>query len=377
MRAGLLALGLGTFAVGTDSFVLAGMLPQVARSLHVGIPVAGQAVIAYALVHALLSPAVVAALRWPSKPVMLTGLALLVLGNLLTALAPGFGLVVACRILAAVGGAVFLPIGTITAVSTVPPDRRGLALTTIRGGSTAAAALGIPVGVAFATLADWRLAMYLTASLGALAAAGVALLTPGIPAAPPIHPARGLSPLRDWRIGHTLLMATVLFCGLLTPYTYAAAGLFSPGLPLALLLSTWGTAALAGTLLSTRLTDRLGSRRLIRLASLTALATLTLTPLSAHHLPLALATTLAWGFAGAVLTVPIQHRLITYKPAAAPFSILLTSTTSYLALALAATLGALLLTFTTPTTLCLTAATLIACALALDSPRRHLRLASA
>ncbi|AUG78190.1 MFS transporter [Kitasatospora sp. MMS16-BH015] len=369
MRAGLLALGLGTFAVGTDSFVLVGMLPQVAGSLHVSVPAGGQVIIAYALAHALLSPAVVAALRWPSRPVLLTGLGLLVLGNLLTGLAPGFGAVVACRILAALGGALFLPICTVTAVSTAPPPLRGRALTVVRGGSAAAAALGIPLGVVLARLADWRLAMYFVAGVGLLATLAIARYTPGIPATAPIHPARGLAPLADPRIGRSLLMTTLLFCGLFTPYSYAS-GLFHRGAPLALVLACWGAGALAGLLTSARLTDVLGSRRLIHLAALLSLTALALTPWSADRLPLALATALAWGFAATVPLIPIQHRLIAYNPAAAPFSILLTSTATYLGLALSATTGALLLTFASTHYLGPTAAALILLALALDHPLR-------
>ncbi|WP_441245309.1 MFS transporter [Kitasatospora sp. McL0602] len=349
-RAGLLALALGTFAVGTDSFLLAGMLPQMAAALHVSIPVGGQVIIAYALAHALLSPAVVAALRWPSKPVMLAGLSLLVLGNVLTGLAPDFGLVVACRILAALGGAVFLPICTVTAVSTVPPHRRGFALSTVRGGSTAAAALGIPTGVAFATLADWRLAMYFVAALGALAAVCVALLTPGLPATAPIRPSRGLAPLADSRIGLTLLMTALVFCGLFTPYSYAAQlfhdGTGTDGGRLALLLGAWGAAALTGALTSARLTDRLGARRVIRGCGLIGLINLALTPWSADRPLTALLAAVVWGYCGWVLIVPIQHRLIGFNPAAAPFSILLTSTACYTGLALSGAVGALLMTWT-------------------------------
>lgn len=62
----LLTLAAGMFAVGTDSFVVAGILPQVAKSLNVSISVAGQMVTVYALSYALLSPVIAAvAAHWP------------------------------------------------------------------------------------------------------------------------------------------------------------------------------------------------------------------------------------------------------------------------------------------------------------------------
>jgi len=42
MNLRLITLAAGTFAIGTDSFVVAGVLPAVARSFEVGIDTAGQ-----------------------------------------------------------------------------------------------------------------------------------------------------------------------------------------------------------------------------------------------------------------------------------------------------------------------------------------------
>jgi MFS family permease len=52
----LLVLALGMFALGTDSFVTAGLLPELSSSLHVSAASAGQLVPAYALTYAVLSP---------------------------------------------------------------------------------------------------------------------------------------------------------------------------------------------------------------------------------------------------------------------------------------------------------------------------------
>ncbi|MCP1247384.1 hypothetical protein NKW54_15890 [Acetobacter cerevisiae] len=47
-------LALGTFAIGTDVFVISGILPEIATSLHVDLNGAGQIVTAYALTYALI-----------------------------------------------------------------------------------------------------------------------------------------------------------------------------------------------------------------------------------------------------------------------------------------------------------------------------------
>ena len=53
----LAALSIGMFAMGTDNFVVAGILPSVAASLHVSVSLAGQMVTVYALSFALLAVA--------------------------------------------------------------------------------------------------------------------------------------------------------------------------------------------------------------------------------------------------------------------------------------------------------------------------------
>ena len=56
----LLTLSLGMFALGTDSFVFAGILPEIARSFDVSIGAAGQLISVYAISYALLGPTIAA-----------------------------------------------------------------------------------------------------------------------------------------------------------------------------------------------------------------------------------------------------------------------------------------------------------------------------
>ena len=85
----LLILALGMFALGTDSFVVAGVLPEISQSFHVSIGAAGQLTTVYAIAYALLSPSAAAAFAHVErKKLMLSGLAIFILANLATAWAP-------------------------------------------------------------------------------------------------------------------------------------------------------------------------------------------------------------------------------------------------------------------------------------------------
>ena len=105
MNPRLLVLALGTFAIGTDAYVVAGILPAVARSFDVSIAAAGQFVTVYSFAYAILSP-VMATLtaHWPRRRVLLTGLAVFIAGNILTAVPPTFELALIGRAVAGLGG---------------------------------------------------------------------------------------------------------------------------------------------------------------------------------------------------------------------------------------------------------------------------------
>ena len=125
----LLVLALGMFALGTDSFVVAGVLPQIAHHFNVSIGAAGQLTTAYALTYALLAPTIAAlAASVPRKQLMLSALGLFVVSNLITAAAPTFGIALLSRMLAGLGAAMFSPTATGAGSMLVPPEKRGLAM---------------------------------------------------------------------------------------------------------------------------------------------------------------------------------------------------------------------------------------------------------
>lgn len=105
-------LALGTFAVGTDMFVIAGLLPDISRSLDISLAAAGQLVSVFSFAYALLSP-VLAALTtsWSRRRVLVIALCVFAMGNVATALAPTYALALVSRLLAAAGAAAGAPRG--------------------------------------------------------------------------------------------------------------------------------------------------------------------------------------------------------------------------------------------------------------------------
>jgi predicted MFS family arabinose efflux permease len=178
----LLILALGTFALGTDGFVIAGVLPGLARAFDVSIGAAGQLTTVYAITYAVMAPTIAALVAGISrKRLMLTGLLLFVVANIGTALAPNFTVALLTRALAGLGGAMFSPTAMGAGSTLVPVERRGFALAVVVAGLTTATALGSPVGATLGTLGDWRWTMYFVSALGGAAFVGVWALLPNCP----------------------------------------------------------------------------------------------------------------------------------------------------------------------------------------------------
>jgi predicted MFS family arabinose efflux permease len=340
----LLFLASGMFALGTDSFVVAGILAPVAASLHVSVSLAGQMVTIYALSYALLSPVIAAAAaNWPRKQLLLAGLAVFVVGNVITAVAPNIELVLASRFVAGLGAAMFSPTATAAGAALVPAEQRGRALAIVVAGLSSATALGAPLGTYIGGLFDWRATMWFVSAIGALAFIGLATLLPAIPTPPAVSLKRRLEPLGDARVLLTLLTTGLVYSGVFLVYTYIslvfdrATG--GNGSVLSALLLTFGVASLAGNLIGGRLTDRFGNRPIINTAIIVLVVDFALLPWSSASLPTAAVALVVWGVAGWGMIVPQQHRLIGTAPSAAPLLLGLNTMALYIGVSMSGLIG--------------------------------------
>ncbi|MFE4517877.1 MFS transporter [Kitasatospora sp. NPDC056783] len=331
----LLLLALGTFAMGTDSMVVAGILGPISADLGVSVPAAGQLVTVFALGYALLAP-VLATLtaRWPRRRLLLTALAVFSAANALSALAPTYELLLATRVLAAAGAALYTPTANAVATTLVAPERRGRALATVLGGMTAATALGVPLGT-WVGRSDWRMTMWLVTALGLAALTGLALLLRGLPApvAAPALKAR-LAPLRRGRVLGAAATTLVFFLAFQSVYIYLATAVAGAtggdSGRLSVILATCGVMSVAGSWLGGRLVDRAGVRRVLLAGSAVAAAAFAALPWLGLSMPGALAYAAVLPLAGWAVSVALPHRLASVDPPNAPLLISLNSSALYL-----------------------------------------------
>src|SRR5271154_1619999 len=172
-------LGPGTFSIGTLGFMIAPLLPDLARDLSVSLVSAGQLVTVFALTYALSSP-VLTALTGDvdRRRLLIASMLAFAAANLVAWSAQGYAALLAARILLAVAAGLYVPNATALAGALVEPARRGTALSIVTGGTSVAVALGVPLGALIGDHFGWRVNF---AAVGTLALIATAGLLSGLP----------------------------------------------------------------------------------------------------------------------------------------------------------------------------------------------------
>ena len=192
MPPAIYALLVVNFAVGTQGFVFGGLLSEMAADLGIAVGTAGLAITASAVTFAIGSPVFAVLLgRRERRAVLIAGLAILLLGNLACMAAPGFGALIALRLVTGTGAALVGAVGGATAAQLVPPEKRGRALALVLGGLTLAFMLGLPLGSAVGGAYGWRACFALSAAIAALALLALVAAMPRVPPVPGPRPSPG------------------------------------------------------------------------------------------------------------------------------------------------------------------------------------------
>lgn len=340
-------LAVGAFAVGTSAYIVTGVLPAVAAELGVSVAAAGQLATAFALAYALGAPVLATVLgRWERRTLLVAALLVSAVGNLLSALAPTYPLLVGARILAALGAAAYTPAATLVATQLSPPERRGRAVAMVFGGLTLALILGVPAGSFLGGPLGYRGVFALVGAVCLLGALAVRAFLPRVDAPPAVGLRERLAVATDRAVLTTLGMSVLGLIAIMCIYTYAAPLLAASagvtGGLLSVLLLGYGLGCLVGNHLSGVLADRFGSLR--PLAVILPLFTLVIATL-----PLTATTAVGAGLAlfvlgmGWTVNAPIQSRLIALSPGGSALVLSLNASAIYLGAGLSGLVGGLVI----------------------------------
>jgi predicted MFS family arabinose efflux permease len=343
-------LAFGTFALATDTFMIAGLLPAIAAEFQIHPGTGGYVLMSFSLSYAIAAPiAATLAGRMDRRTVMLLALVAFIAACIASALAPDFAILIAIRIVAAFLTCLYTPAASALAASLVPPELRGRALALVAAGLTIGPAVGVPLGTAIGSAFGWRAAFLADAVLGGIALLAVAFgVARGyVPAAIPLR--QRLAPLGQGAVVYALMVTVAWVAGSYTVYTFLAPYMAEHGIAgtaFALILALFGAGAFVGNLAGGWASDRFGTSRVL-IAGIAG-AALALAGLGAvtglsGALPMVVLLLCAWSVLGFLVLPARQSRLIAHAPAAAPLLMALNMSAMYLGVAAGAALGGIAL----------------------------------
>jgi DHA1 family inner membrane transport protein len=318
VRRALLALAIGGFGIGTGEFVMLGLLPNVAGSLHVTIPQAGHLISAYALGVVFGAPVLTAAaVRLPRKGLLITVALALAIGNFASALAPSFDALLVIRFLSALPHGAYFGVASVAAAKLVAAHRRTAAMSIVFAGLTVANVIGVPLTTLIGQNAGWRLVYVIGGAGELIAALAIAVVVPVDRAdaageAPELR--HELGAFRQPQIWLSLAIAMIgggaMFCtfSYIAPMMTHVAGY--PSSSITPLLVLFGVGMTAGNLVGARLADRALMRTLyVALSCETAVAGMFF--FAARNEVTAAAMILLFPFCALALLPALQNRIVT------------------------------------------------------------------
>jgi MFS transporter, DHA1 family, inner membrane transport protein len=341
------ALMLGNLVTGCSVLAPAGMLPELATGLGVGIHAAGLLITFGAVTLCIGSPLTAWLTSRIERRMLLTAtLAVLAFGNLASAFAPDYTSLLVIRLVMLAVGALYTPQAAGTAALIVPAARRGSTIAYIFLGWTLAAAVGLPLITFIASRYGWSAAF---GGIGALGCISFLLLLLRLPAG-----LKGAAvDLKTWAaVGRSrtillLLAITMLqMSGQFVVFTYmrpllnklAGAGPDAVGIVFAL----YGVCGFLGVVIATRIVDTSGPYRTSLLFTCLLLAGMTGWALGAGSLVLMAGAVAIWGLGFASTNSMQQVRLVAAAPPLASATVALNTSVLYIGQAVGSAIGGLL-----------------------------------
>lgn len=317
---GVGAVTAGTFTVVTSEMLPVGLLTPIGSALRVSEGRAGLALTVTGLVAALSAPLVTAALGRVERRAVLCGLmAVLALGNLGSAWAPTFGVLMGARVLVGVGMGGVWAIAASLAARLVPARSVTAATSLVFSGVAVASVLGIPAGTFVGALAGWRAAFVAAAGLALLVLVAMAASLPRLPATDAVALSGVLRLTRQPGLRVALLAVAFLVTGHFAAYTYVRPVLEEvTGVgaeTIGTLLLIYGVAGVAGNFAAGAAAARAPRKTLIAIGSVLAAAAIAL-PLLGASLPQTFVLMVVWGLSYGGVSVSTQSWVFAASPGA-------------------------------------------------------------
>ncbi|MBM5609678.1 MFS transporter [Listeria seeligeri] len=218
----LLALAISAFGIGSTEFISVGLLPLISSNMDVSISTAGLTVSIYALGVMVGAPVLTTmTAKMNRKNLLMLVMVVFIIGNLISAFAASFAILLAGRVIAAFAHGVFMSIASVIAADVVQPSKRASAIAVMFTGLTVATVTGVPLGTFIGQLFGWRMSFIFIVAIGVIALIANYFLVPkNLSSAKSISLKSIGQVLLNKKIGIVLLMTAFGYGGTFVVYTY-------------------------------------------------------------------------------------------------------------------------------------------------------------
>lgn len=314
LRAAILALALGAFAIGTSEFAAMGLLPFFAADLLLTEPQAGHVISAYALGVVIGAPLTsLLGARLPRRRFLAALMAYYGVMNLIAAVMPDFALLTGSRFLAGLPHGGFLGVAMLYAADALPQGQRARGAAQVIMGLTVANIVGVPLAGWMGQTIGWRWGFAMPGLLALASAGAILRVAPRVGGNPHARPWDELAALRNPRVLWTLAVSAIGFGGLFSVYAFLTAAILAttdaPGYVIPLALAMFGVGGTLGTWGAGRYTERLGTDRAAYVSLAAMAVTQGFAALVVGNWPLMVVSSFLIA-AGAGLVIPLQTRLM-------------------------------------------------------------------
>jgi len=338
------ALLFGNFVIGTGVLAPAGLINELSSAFAVEIPQAGSLIGYGAAVLCIEAPLLAFLTNRVDRRILLTAaLVLYVIGHVLSAFAPSFGVLLAVRLAMVGGAAVFTPQAASAIALFIASEHRAGSVAFIFLGWSVALAMGVPLVSLSGAHFGWSATYLVLAAASAVAAVAVFATVPRALTTPPLSIAAWKAVFGNHKVQLLLAVTCIFLAGQFTEYPFVAAHLksaldASPS-TIALLFAVYGFAGVVGSTIAAAAIDRLGGPSTTRISLVFVMLGLVVWSLSGASVLLAGLGLVIWGSGGGPAIAAQQARLIAADPMAASATVALNTSLLYAGQAIGTELG--------------------------------------
>jgi len=308
-------LSLTAFAIGVAEFVVVGVLNSIASDFTIPIEKAGSLVGLYAFALAIGTPIVTLMLaRFNKKQVLVGLISVFALGNLISATASSFEVLLAGRIVTAIAHGSFFAIGATVASALAPKDSESKAIALMFAGLTFAMVIGVPFGSYIGNLAGWQWPFIAVFILAIISLFATSIYLPAQSISPKSSVKTQLEALSNSRVLAMMLVTILGFGATFTTFTYITPIMLEitsfTEVTASILLLVFGGATFIGNLAGGNVSARFGWQQTL-LGNFSALALMFAILLLAMHQKWSMVPALFfWGLLAFSLSPSLQTGML-------------------------------------------------------------------